>query len=336
MYKQIYWVILFIQIGFFSTLGAQDHRLDYWGNPDEFIENQTNETLGLIDQLLQKNPPQLLEPEIRKISLFALDGILHDPRLDNSKLISSFLEKRVRALIPELKKRPAFGLNIYKLYNHSFIVQTSTVTVAFDLIRGGNEQNRLLSDSLMSELVKNCDVLFVSHIHGDHADIKVAQMFIEDRKEVYCPKNTWEDFSPYLKQIDPGMVSDFQKSYFKQIRVMPGHQGEDVTNHVYLITTADNYTIAHTGDQSLDRDFEWIYRIKDIVSIDVLLVNCWTNKLTEAIKGFNPNLVITGHENELGHSVDHREPYWLTYRRLQEFISKSIVMTWGERYLYTK
>ena len=58
-----------------------------------------------------------------------------------------------------------------------------------------------------------------------------------------------------------------------------------------------------------------------------------------------PELVITGHENEMGHAIDHREPYWLTYQRkvgsdrfggsrLIGYDVPLLVMTWGEAYHY--
>jgi hypothetical protein len=54
------------------------------------------------------------------------------------------------------------------------------------------------------------------------------------------------------------------------------------------------------------------------------------------IRGFSPKLVITGHENELGHSVDHREPFWLTYDRLHESPAPFLMMTWGESFHYRR
>jgi hypothetical protein len=52
------------------------------------------------------------------------------------------------------------------------------------------------------------------------------------------------------------------------------------------------------------------------------------------IRGMKPQLVITGHENELGHTIDHREPYWLTYERIKPADRPGILMTWGESYHY--
>lgn len=52
------------------------------------------------------------------------------------------------------------------------------------------------------------------------------------------------------------------------------------------------------------------------------------------VKGFHPNLVMTEHENEMNHSVDHREANFLTYTRLRRSDYPNVLMTWGEQYHY--
>jgi hypothetical protein len=52
------------------------------------------------------------------------------------------------------------------------------------------------------------------------------------------------------------------------------------------------------------------------------------------VKGFNPKLVMTGHENEMGHTIDHRESNWLTYTRLKGSPIPFLLLTCGESYLY--
>ena len=111
---------------------------------------------------------------------------------------------------------------------------------------------------------------------------------------------------------------------------------ENLENNIYVVTVGD-YTIAHTGDQYNKDDLEWLRQIKTkIPPLDVLLVNCWAYSLYEMIEGFAPKLVITGHENELGHSIDHRESYWLSYNKLEKLQTPSCLMTWGECFWYGK
>jgi len=63
--------------------------------------------------------------------------------------------------------------------------------------------------------------------------------------------------------------------------------------------------------------------------------NCWTPEIIRMADGMKPSIIITGHENELGHSVDHREAYWLTYDHTVDCPYPVLVMTWGESYWYS-
>jgi hypothetical protein len=54
------------------------------------------------------------------------------------------------------------------------------------------------------------------------------------------------------------------------------------------------------------------------------------------VRGVDPELLIPGHENEMGHQIDHREEYTQDYERMFGLNYPYVVMTWGESYLYTK
>jgi hypothetical protein len=95
-----------------------------------------------------------------------------------------------------------------------------------------------------------------------------------------------------------------------------------------------------TGDQSWEEgpgsDFDWLAQVGRDHAVDVLLPNCWGNALHRTLCGVNPELVITGHENEMSHTVDHREDYTQTYSLLFGSRYPAIVMTWGEGFHYPK
>lgn len=66
------------------------------------------------------------------------------------------------------------------------------------------------------------------------------------------------------------------------------------------------------------------------------LLSCSSNTSTNPLRtseGYNPGLIIPSHENELGHTIDHREAYALNYSRWNVPYDK-IIMTWGELYHY--
>jgi hypothetical protein len=58
-------------------------------------------------------------------------------------------------------------------------------------------------------------------------------------------------------------------------------------------------------------------------------------------------VISSGYENEMEHTIDHREPYWLTYQRREGsdrfggtkhvgYDSPLILMTWGESYHFKR
>lgn len=129
----------------------------------------------------------------------------------------------------------------------------------------------------------------------------------------------------------------------------PGHQGPGIENNVTVIFTPEGMSFCQMGDQWIEEgdeaDWDWIDHVAEHHQVDVLLPNCWVTDIVRVVRGFNPRLVITGHENEMGHSIDHREPYWLTYQRKQGserfgenpdvgYKHPLVVMTWGESFLY--
>jgi hypothetical protein len=60
------------------------------------------------------------------------------------------------------------------------------------------------------------------------------------------------------------------------------------------------------------------------------------DNLPRAIRGVNPALVITGHENEMAHTVPHREDFTQTYNRLEGVRQPFLVMMWGESFHYRR
>ena len=210
-----------------------------------------------------------------------------------------------------------------------------------------------LPDSLVARLVSQCDALFISHNHEDHTDQGIAQAFLDQGKPVVAPADACKDQPIYARlthlnrDADTVQVLPVQGGK-RQLRVVvyPGHQGPETDNNVCLVITPEQLSFCQTGDQwDGGHDFDWIDQVGSHHRVDVLLPNCWTMDIVRVVKGFDPQLIITGHENEMGHTIDHREPYWLTYQRkvgsdrfggsrLVGYDRPLLVMTWGESYHY--
>lgn len=321
-------------------LSLGQEPLHYWRQVDSFMIAQANKTFTLVHELLQDAPPSTAFSLKRQSALMHIDWVMHDTRLDHSAPVYQFIEDRIQHVVDDLAKPVKKGVKVYKLYNHGFVVKSKTVTIAFDLIRGANRNHPpFISSQLMEQVVAHCDVLFVSHEHGDHADREIAQMFVDKGKTVVAPPGLWDDLGRYAKHLRAETILEETITLANKepihIKIMPGHQ-DDVPNNVYLVSTPEGITVAHTGDQWNKEKDGWIDTVKDHASVDILLVHCWAMPLERMANGFDPKLIITGHENELIHSVDHREPYWLNERRMKQVKQPKVYMTWGEHYWYRK
>lgn len=321
-----------------------DPNRNYWGDVDRFLNRQYEVTLNLVADALTRFPPQLPEPFIRRMAMLMLDGVLHEESAPELLPVQDFFHSAMGFAVDEIEStRVSRGAIIWKLYDHGFVVRTPTVTIGFDLVRGysAGVDSFAVPDRLMERIIEQCDLLFISHWHGDHADRMVISSFIGADKPVVAPAEAEADsafqgrITHLAADADSVQVLPIQGgSLSLEVVVFPGHQGADMSNNVTLVRSPEGLAFCHTGDQSNEDDFSWIDEVSDQYEVDVLMINCWTTDISRAARGFDPELIITGHENELGHSIDHREPFWLTYDRLSRTSYPFLVMTWGESYHY--
>jgi len=326
------------------TLELVQEKLHWWGDIDGFYNQQHKVTLDLVNQSLVKYPPALQEPLERKMAMLMLDGVMHEEAAVTRPAVQEYLQTRLRNSIEEIVSSTVKeGAMIWKLYNHGFVIRTSTVTIGFDLVRGNSRASEgfALDNSEIKPLIDACDILLISHRHGDHADLWVAETFLDQGKTVIAPPEVWNrepihDRIMHLP-IDRKSYQEIQLPSGIQISITnyPGHQGASIENNVAIVTSPEGISFAHTGDQSGPaEEWEWLDKIGEYDKVDILFPNCWTPNILRMIKGVSPELVITGHENEMGHSIDHRESNWLSYTRLNGSSKPYILMSWGEAYHY--
>lgn len=349
---------LIIQVAFCSAQYEQTLRselIDTSLNETQniFVNNQAKALLSQANKVFLEYPPGWPEPEARKSALLLMDGVLHDVYAPSRPPVQDFFKTRMDKAVDEIEQTEVLdGARIWKLYNHGFVIRTKSVTIGFDLVSGISSGIRefAISDEVMSRLIHQCDVLFISHYHGDHAEESVAQLFINQGKPVVAPAKLWTNKAFYKDLVHLERVAHavqelpIQKGQQSiEVIVYPGHQGSDIVNNVYLVFTPEGLSFSQMGDQSNGDDFQWIDEVGSKHSVDVLMPNCWTTDIVRVALGFNPGLIITGHENEMGHTIDHREPYWLSYQRQEGsdrfggtknvgYSTPLILMTWGESY----
>src|SRR5262249_46146082 len=182
--------------------------------------------------------------------------------------------------------------------------------------------------------------------HGDHANPDFAKMMLDRGKPVIAPEGLWKDRPEFAMRLTYPERSTAKvhsipvRDGAQTLKVIafPGHQGPTVVNNVHLVMTPEGFTVVQTGDQWGDdvpgSDFDWLSQISRSHHVDILFPNVWTKGLDRIVRGVNPNVVITGHENEMGHTVDHREDYTQTYNRMYGIPYPLVLMAWGETWLY--
>jgi len=322
---------------------------------DAYLSRQAEAFLNEARTTLARFPPQHPEPHERFLGLLLLDAVLHDVHAAARPAVQKFFHDRMETALKEMETtRVEEGARIWKLYNMGFVVRTKSATVAFDLVRGDSARNRdfALPPEIMNRFADQCDALFISHRHGDHVDEAVAQRLIDQGKPVVAPPQVWAG-----KPIHASITHLKREAHTEQplriqngkrelkVVAFPGHQMEKTENNVSLVITPEGLSFAHLGDQINEApflvDYAWIDEVAKHHRVDVLLPPCWTNELLRIAKGFNPELILPGHENELGHPIDDRVPFWgdseflqLTYPELKRSAYRVIVMTWGESIRY--
>jgi L-ascorbate metabolism protein UlaG (beta-lactamase superfamily) len=316
---------------------------NFFDKPEEYLNWQAQNICDMVIEITDRFPPRLLEPIERHMAMLMLDAVFHDVKAPERPAVQEFFHARIERAVKEMERtRVDEGAMIWKLYDMGYVVRTKTVTLGFDLIRGYfvGAEGFPVDDDLMSRIVDQCDVHFISHQHGDHADIWVARAFVEQDKPVVAPPDIWPD-DPIFEAIThlPRRAHALQalpiQSGKRELKVViyPGHQGATTLNNVPLVISPEGLSFCHTGDQSNEEDFIWIDDVSKRHWVDVLMPNCWTRNPSRTARGYNPELIVPGHENELGHSIDHREAYALDYSRWQVPYPK-LIMTWGESYRY--
>ncbi len=325
--------------------------------PDEWIER----SLGWVDGILNSYQPHVIEHPVRRAALIRIDDILHIKTAPHKPLVQKFYHQRIAQAVEQIERTKVDkGMKVWKLYNHGFFIRTSKASFCFDIMPGYRAEGFPVEMSIMERIADQADAMFISHRHGDHAHPMVVELFIERDKPVIAPEGLWkidesiqifDERAKLLKEITKHLIYPERSAEIiheipiqngkevLKVVAYPGHQGT-MTNNVHLVITPDNLTVVQTGDQSGSEepgwDFDWIAQIGHQHNVDLLLPNCWSTNIKRFIRGVDPQLVITGHENEMGHTVDHREDYTQTYNRLFGTRYPFIVMTWGESYHYEK
>jgi L-ascorbate metabolism protein UlaG (beta-lactamase superfamily) len=286
----------------------------------------------------------------RKTSLCLADAVTHYPAPHDDCIKDMFLNRYKKTLDSIKKTKVDTGAVVWNIYNMSYVVKTPNVTAAFDLIRlpvslrkDGDEATH---NALAKEIAECCDILFISHLHGDHADPFVARAFLLKNKPVIANSEVFKGEDFYKK------VTHWSRDGKKDtlaiggagtkigVRVYPGHQAvtadSAVENNFTVVSFSNGVTIAHSGDQSWNDDFKWLDTIHRDENIDILMINTWTADPNRVRSGVRPHTILPGHIDEMGHEISSRIPFWKSYSLWENGGKKTVHLFWGEPYRYDK
>lgn len=333
---------------------------DPWPDPhlsqkdNNYIDRQDEVFLDTISAILKAYPPVIKEGCERAHAKLLMDAVFHDQYAAFREPSVKFYQSHVEKIISDLERVKADrGAVIWKVYNMGFIVRTKSVTLAFDLVSGITSQSKVfaMSAEQVDRIVRQCDILFISHKHSDHAEKFVAERFLSLGLPVIAPEQVWKDDKIYRKithlERNPDISHKLRLSNDRTLDVViyPGHQMSQTDVNVALVRTSEGISVAHMGDQINEGDFmidfAWIDNVYRKQQVDILMPNCWTNDIVRIVRGFRPQIVMPGHQLELGHSVWDRLPFWgdndyrgLSYTELKKSEYPVLVMVWGESFHY--
>lgn len=370
----IVWAALFLLPGKTGAAADSIPQIDprIGAEDDAYLNRQAAALLADVSETLTQVRPCVPEPRERYLALRLLDAVLHDVYAPNRPPVQAFFHRQMEKAASGIETAQVdAGAIIWKLYNHGFVVRTASVTLAFDLHPGPAgfrittpDGKRSLaacpgfpvSDEVLSRIINACDVLFISHEHMDHAYKPAAEAFIAQGKPVVAPEGVFEgdpvhEKITHLKREAHALQTlAIQNGKTElQVVVYPGQQYQDggVLVNVVLVFTPEGLSFLHNGDQINDpypeyqEDYRWIDKVHEYHKVDVFMANCWSSDLFRDVRGFDPKLVVPGHENEMSHPVWDRVPYWgdseflkLTNPELFASEYPVLVMTWGESYHY--
>lgn len=267
------------------------------------------------------------------------------------------MRARVQQVLREINETTVnSGAIVWRVYNAGFIVKSHNLTLGFDIACS-------FMFPEIAEIADYVDILFVSHLHGDHADFEVLRRAALRGVKIVAPAPELERVAMYLTQL-PLNASQHVPVYEGesinvsgvQVRAFLGPHG--ITNYAYLVELPEGARLLHAGDTEHFEDVTWVDDLAGEEQTDIAFIHtaALTNVPREAITipilakrheklplgrpfsetSLKPKTIVPMHENELGHGFA-----WistlnlnLAYQQLDELNSSTtqvVVLAWGQR-----
>jgi L-ascorbate metabolism protein UlaG (beta-lactamase superfamily) len=298
-------------------------------DPNEEEEEEIVMSLSDIETNLLDNPPGYGNPDIREKSILALDKLLKDDFSRTDRQMKSFYISMMNKVSDEIEDSVSTA-TIWMMYNHGFVIKTPDLTFAFDLVHGYGEWSEIY---LPMNILSQIKVLFVSHEHEDHYSANIRGIVLSNGGHVIVPSEvSWIGSIGMAAEDTISLMGLKIKAYF-------GLHSEP--SRIYEVVNKNGLKFLHTGDNQTST------YLPDINNVDVLLLNAWVNEsgtesaftgMRNCLTKLNPDLMIPGHIQELGHDYNpnqpaSRVPYSWAIDVARNTVSTEVqVMAWGECY----
>ncbi len=302
------------------------------------------ETHELVRTLSRQYPAEPRFAKQREIILRIFDYPLHfDDRNPQTPAegVEEFQSVTIRyftqacaALLRQVKETtPKPGsVAIWNVYNMGYIIKGPKHTMAIDIANrpayyktetvDGRKVVKSVREAWpeadLAQLAELLDVIFVTHMHGDHHHARLLQKMAEAGKAVVLPTKTRLFGAELPKNVfilDQAVAEPRDIAGIKVLS-FPGNQGKNTPCNVYLLDV-DGIRLVHTGD-NYDRAEE--ARIKNYEAPNLIIGATWNSiqhliRCAAEAKGASKanQVVLPSHNNELGHRPQQRESYWELY-----------------------
>jgi L-ascorbate metabolism protein UlaG (beta-lactamase superfamily) len=290
------------------------------------------------DNALRSYRATMRETLQHRAGLMALDEALRfdNPDASTSPAVQGMLKRCLDAAAYEMEHTIVTeNAVIWKLYEHGFVVRTSSFTVAFDIVRGWVADDAEIN-SLTSRIINQCDALFVSNAYAEHADTWVRDAFLAQSKPVIAPPAVWPTDGRVIRLARDGVTLHTVQcpaGHNLQVIMYPGRCGSD-ENNIPLVVAPGGLKFSHAGDQDNSAGFAWIDVIKNTHDVAFVMVNTAPAQRDRLVRGFDPRLAVTGHENDMTLSTTSRLGYFLSHDRLRQAGYPLSVLAWGDSLYY--
>ena len=311
------------------------------------------DTYTLVDRLKAMNGPMVDDGSrkalIRRDILRLLDYPLHvveyasdapAESVANFRQVTSAWRGDARSKALDFVSRPAPEpgvLEVLKVYNMGFILRTSERCFVVDLRWDGTADEA-------AAIAAKADAFFLTHPHGDHFNPLMVDAMTQAGKAVVLPCSTLRGctFGDNLIALEEDVTEPVDVCGIS-VSTLFGNQGKDVPCNVYILEF-DGWRIIDTGDNAVKEKYAALAHYR---AADLLLVPSWNSiksVFTPCMQAPGatacPPLYIPCHENELGHTVDHRESFKEFFKREDRYGDATyayppfMIMDIGEQYTF--